>query len=406
MTVAIIGAGPYGLSVAAHLRSYDVPYRIFGTPIDTWRRHMPAGMILKSDGFASNLSDRYGEGTLAAYCAEQGIPYHPRTIPVDIDVFTAYALDFQQRYVPDVEDRQVVSVDKTADGFILALDDGEVLQADLVVGAVGITHFAQVPEQLAHLRPELLTHSSAHNDLSDFKGRDVTVIGGGSSAVDIATLLHEAGATVSLIARRDRLRFASPPSGKHRGRWQRLRHPSSGLGPGWRSWLCQNAPGLFRFLPGDARLVIVKRHLGPSTGWPMKDRFEAGVSAWLGETIERAAEEDGRVRLVLRRADGTQREALTDHVVTATGYVPDVDRLRFLSEGLRTSIRTHAGMPVLSGSFESSVPGLYFIGPPAVNSFGPLMRFMVGAEYVAPLVGRRIARKARRKEPLRAVTTA
>ena len=84
--VAIIGAGPYGLSVAAHLRSYGVPYRIFGTPLDSWRRHMPVGMVLKSQPFASSLSDPDGEGTLAAYCAQRGIPYHDTDLPVSLDL--------------------------------------------------------------------------------------------------------------------------------------------------------------------------------------------------------------------------------------------------------------------------------------------------------------------------------
>jgi thioredoxin reductase len=405
VTVAIVGAGPYGLSLAAHLRSYDIPYRIFGTPIDTWRRHMPAGMMLKSDGFASSLSDPRGAGTLAAYCADRGLPYHPTDIPVTLEIFVAYALDFQRRFVPDLDERQVVSVDRAGGGFSLVLADGETVAADLVVSAVGITHFGQVPAELANLRPELMSHAAAHHDLSGFAGRHVTVIGGGSSAVDIATLLHEAGATASLIARGGTLRFFSPPRPGPRSRWQQIRHPSSGLGPGWRSWLCQNAPRLFRILPGDTRLVIIKRHLGPKSGWPMKARLEAGVAVALGETVERAVDEDGRVRLVLRAADGGRREVLTDHVIAATGYQPDVERLRFLSEGLRAAIRTHAGMPMLSGSFESSVPGLYFVGPAAVDSFGPLMRFMVGAEYAAPLVARRLARKVGRSEPVRKVIT-
>ena len=399
--IAIIGAGPYGLSVAAHLRSHDIPYRIFGTPIDTWRRHMPAGMTLKSDGFASSLSDPHGKGTLAAYCADRGIPYHDTDMPVGLDVFIDYALDFQQRFVPDLEDRQVVSLDKLGDGFSIGLDDGEKIQADFVVAAVGITHFAQLPAELAHLPSALVSHGSAHHDLSSFAGRNITVIGAGSSAVDIAALLHEAGATTSLIARGNGLRFFSPPNPGPRSRWRRVRYPSSGLGPGWRSWLCENVPNLFRFLPGKARLAIVSRHLGPKSAWQMKARLEAGVALALGESIERASEEDGRVRLVLRTADGTRREVLTDHVVAATGYSPDVHRLNFFSESLRTSIRTHACMPVLSGSFESSVAGLYFVGPSAVNSFGPLMRFMVGSEYVAPLVARRLARRARRTESAR-----
>ncbi|NUO56916.1 MAG: NAD(P)/FAD-dependent oxidoreductase [Hamadaea sp.] len=391
--VAIIGAGPYGLSIAAHLRSLGVPHRIFGTPIDTWLRHMPAGMSLKSDGFASSLSSPEPGSRLSAYCAENGIAYDDTAIPVELDVFTTYAVDFQKRFVPQVEDRQVIALDKGAEGFTLKLDDGETLTADLVVAAVGITHFARMPQELSGLPANLVSHASDHHDLSAFAGRDVTVIGAGSSAVDIAALLAEAGANTSLVARRDRIKFASaqPPGG--RSLYQRLRHPSTGIGPGLRSWIFQKRPNLFRFLPGGLRVKIIRRHLGPSSAWWMKPRFEAGVSTTLNAVIEQATVDGGQARLVLRTPDGPI-EHRTDHVIAATGYWPDVERLEFFSDSLRSAIRTHEKMPVLSGGFESSVRGLYFVGPPAANSFGPLMRFMVGAEYVAPRVARVLARRA------------
>jgi len=403
--VAIIGAGPYGLSIAAHLRSLGIPYRIFGTPLDTWQRHMPAGMTLKSDGFASCLSDPDDKGTLAAYCAERDIPYHPTEIPVKLEDFNAYALDFQRRFVPDVEDRQVISLERSGDGFSLKLDDGESLQAPLVVGAIGITHFAQMPAELAAV-PDLATHASAHHDLSGFAGKDVIVIGAGSSAVDIATLLAEAGARTSLVTRAPKVKFGSIATQGGRSVWEKMRHPSTGLGPGWRSWLCENVPGTFRFLPGDLRLKIIKKHLGPFAAGVMKARFDAGVKVRLNENIVRATEDNGRVRLALRNADGSQSEMVADHIIAATGYSPDVSRLTFFSDGLRSAIRTHAKMPVLSKTFESSVPGLYFVGPPAVNTFGPLMRFMVGSQYVAPRVARDLARKARRTESVRTMASA
>jgi cation diffusion facilitator CzcD-associated flavoprotein CzcO len=403
--VAVIGAGPYGLSIAAHLRSRGVPFRIFGTPLDTWRRHMPVGMLLKSDGFASSLSDPDGRGTLASYCLERAIPYDATHIPVSLDLFNAYALDFQRRFVKDLEDRQVVSLDRKGDGFVLELDDGEVLEADFVVGAIGISYFSRIPAELAHLPANLISHSSAHSDLSGFSGRDVTVIGGGSSAVDIATLLHEAGARTSLVARRSTLRFSSPPSGT-RSRWQRIRHPSSGLGPGLRSWLFQNFPNVFRYLPAQTRLTIIRRHLGPQAAWTMRARFEAGVAVTVDTSIEQASDQEGRVRLVLRTQDGKTREILTDHVIAATGYYPKVSSIDFLSEDLRSSIRTHAQMPVVTPKFESSEAGLYFVGLSAVNSFGPLMRFMVGAEYAAPRVARELARRIRQNEPVSSMVSA
>jgi thioredoxin reductase len=404
--VAIIGAGPYGLSIAAHLRELGVDYRIFGRPLDTWKNHMPAGMMLKSDGFASNLSAPGTEGTLAAYCARNGHAYHDTRVPVSLDLFVEYALDFQQRFVPEIEVRYVSMVERTGKSFTLSLDDGEILTADLVVIATGITHLESMPAELADLPPDLATHSSAHNDLEQFANRDVTVVGAGSSAIDIATLLHEAGATTHLVARSDRLKFSSPPGPHPRSRWQRVRHPSSGLGPGLRSWLFQKVPSFYRFLPGTLRLKLARRHLGPQAAWLMRKRFEAGVDATLGAKIERASVQDGHVQLRLRMRDGTHRDVRTDHVVAATGYWPDIHRLDFLSEPLRSSLRTHTDMPVVSRSFETSVPGLYLVGPPALNSFGPLMRFMVGAEYVAPLVARRLAQRTGRVDAVRAAAVA
>jgi thioredoxin reductase len=406
VTVAIIGAGPYGLSIAAHLRSLGIPYRIFGTPVDTWAKHMPAGMFLKSDGFASSLSDPDGKGTLENYCIDRGIPYDSTKRPIPVELFVAYARAFQERFVPDLEERQVISIDKAGDVYTLGLDDGETLNADQVVLAVGITHFGLVPPQLAGLPRELMSHSSDHHDLERWAGRSVAVIGGGSSAIDLAVFLKEAGTKVTLVVRADRLRFASPPSDRTRTRWEQIKAPSSGLGPGWKSWVCENLPQFFRFLPGDLRTAIVRRHLGPAAGWPMKGRLEDGVEILLGTSIQQASEEDGRVRLVLRRGDGTTTEMVTDHVAAATGYLPDVDRLEFLSKPLRAAVRTHNGAPMVDGAFQTSVDGLYIVGPGAADSFGPLMRFMVGAEFVAPTVVKRLARHARRNQPTRRVTTA
>jgi thioredoxin reductase len=263
-----------------------------------------------------------------------------------------------------------------------------------------------VPPQLAGLRPDLMSHSSDHHDMERWAGRHVAVIGGGSSAIDLAVFLKEAGTHVTLVVRAERLRFASPPSDRVRSRWERMKAPSSGLGPGWKSWVCENLPQFFRFLPGDLRTTIVRRHLGPAAGWPMKGRLEDGVDILLGTSIEQASEEDGRVRLTLRRADGTRTELLVDHVAAATGYLPDVERLRFLSRPLRAAVRTHNDAPMVDGAFQTSVDGLYIVGPGAADSFGPLMRFMVGAEFVAPTVAKRLARRARRTQPARPVTTA
>src|SRR4029079_16067714 len=133
--VAIIGAGPYGLSVAAHLRQRGVDFRIFGTPLLSWRAQMPKGMFLKSEGFASNLFDPEGAHTLKRFCADRGWSYDDHTQPVPLDTFAAYGLSFQQQLVPNVEERNVVSVRCTSEGFALRLDNGDSFTARRVVVA-------------------------------------------------------------------------------------------------------------------------------------------------------------------------------------------------------------------------------------------------------------------------------
>ena len=199
--VAIIGAGPYGLSIAAHLRARGADFRVFGTPLGTWRTAMPKDMLLKSDGFASSLSAPAPNSSLADYCREHDLPYHPTDIPVPIQTFISYGLDFQRRFVPDVEERVVTSVAPNGQGYRVTLDDGEEFDARRVVVAAGLTHFAIVPDLFAGLPEDRVTHSSAHRDLSRFADKDVTVIGAGSSAVDLAVALSTARARPRLVAR-------------------------------------------------------------------------------------------------------------------------------------------------------------------------------------------------------------
>ena len=256
---AIIGAGPYGLSIAAHFRSKGIPFRIFGRTMDSWLSHMPKGMCLKSDGFASNIYDPQGQFTLKSFCEERKIEYSDAGIPVRLDTFTAYGQAFKERMTPELEDKMVTGLERNQDGFLLRLDNGETVRARRVVLAVGITHFDYVPENLRHLPAEFLSHSYAQHDLKGFRGRSVVVIGGGSSAIDLAGLLHEADADVQLVARRAALKFHDmAPIGVKGPLWRRIRHPKSGLGPGLRSRVFSDAPGFFHILPESYRLSLVR----------------------------------------------------------------------------------------------------------------------------------------------------
>jgi thioredoxin reductase len=381
--VAIVGAGPYGLSIAAHLKARKIRFRIFGRPMESWRKNMPKGMLLKSDGFASNLFDPEGKFTLKQFCAQQGIDYSDTQFPVSLETFCAYGLSFAERMVPDLEEKQVEAVELADDGFLLRLDSGETVTARRVVLAVGITHFPYVPENLTHLSGQFLSHSSLHHDLNPFRGRTVAVVGGGASAINLAYLLREQGANAELIVRDPNLYFSGKPQETQRTLLQHLRHPPSGLGPGWRSRFCTDAPLLFHRLPQALRHEIVRRHLGPAGAWHSKERVLGCLPVHTGCSVQTAELRDGKVCLSLTALDGTQRQVTADHLIAATGYRADVNRLAFLSPDLRSQIRAAAGSPILSARFESSVPGLYFVGLAAANSFGPMLRFAFGAGFTA-----------------------
>ena len=265
MDVVILGAGPYGLSIAAHLNRLKVAHRIFGRPMQSWQSHMPRGMFLKSDGFASGLYDPEGAFTLRHYCAEMNQPYSDVGIPVPLETFTAYGIEFQKRMVPALEQVNLTSVKSAPQGFEVTTETGERFLARRVVVAAGITHFGWLPPELASLPREFVTHSSAYGDLSPFKGRKVVVVGAGASAIDIAVILREVGAEPEIVARASEIEFHTP-SKEPRPLIERITKPRSGLGLGWRSRLSTDAPLLFHAMPQEFRFKVVRRHLGPAPG--------------------------------------------------------------------------------------------------------------------------------------------
>jgi thioredoxin reductase len=388
--IAIIGAGPYGLSLAAHLRDSNRSVRIFGSPMSSWSNHMPRGMHLKSEGFASDLYDPAGEFTLEKYCADRAIPYADIGLPVAIETFIAYGLEFQRRYVPNLENVQVNSLTKTDGGFEMTTAAGEVVRARQVVVAAGIVNFAYLPSALSSAPSSIISHSSKHSDLSQFKDRKVAVLGAGASAVDIAALLLGAGAEVELVARREKIDFNDPPI-EPRSFLQRLKAPRSGLGTGWRSRLCTDVPLVFHAMPESLRIRAVARHLGPAPCWFVRDAVANRVPMHLGTEITRVEPIAGRARLLLKQNGGPEKVVEADHIIAATGYKPAVSRLTFIDQTLQSAIRQAAGAPVLNRQFESSVEGLYFIGIAAANSFGPLLRFAFGARFAAERMAARLA---------------
>jgi cation diffusion facilitator CzcD-associated flavoprotein CzcO len=386
----IVGAGPYGLSLSAHLAARKVKHRIFGRPMQFWSDIAEAGgeRYLKSYCFGTNISTPTAGYAFADYSKPRGLETFE---PCSIKDFTAYGRWFQQENVPWVEPVDVAHLNRRADGFAVTLANGERVFADRVVIATGLAGFAFVPPEIASLPPELATHTSRIANFAAFKGQEVAVIGAGQSALEAAALLCEAGAQPHLLVRESSILWQTRVS-LRRSLWRRLRSPISGLGTGPKAWMLTRFPGLIHLAPAGWRTGFVKNHLPAEGAWWLRDRVENKIPVQYDATVADAREAAGRVMLRLRLADAAgERQLVVDHVISGSGYDIDVERLGFIEPDLRCMLERLERAPKLNSSFETSVPGLYFIGPTSAMSFGPLFRFVVGAEYTVRTVAGHLA---------------
>ena len=373
--VVVVGAGPYGLSAAAYLKAKGVDVRIFGRPMAFWADKMPAGMLLRSPRVASNISDPAHRTTLDAFETSAGVP--PRA-PVPLETFVEYGRWFQRQMLPGLEQREIASVNRNANGFTVALEEGEVLHSRRVVIAGGIGPFQRIPTEFTSLPPSQLSHCYQGCDIKAFPGRRVAVIGAGQSALECAALLHEAGAKVEVIAKIQELRWIGQHPWLHRlGPISWMLYSSHDVGPAGISRLVA-APNLIRRVPLKLRDRIRTRAVRPAGSQWLPPRLK-NVRITTGHFVTSAIPVGQEAELKLD--DGSRR--VVDHVLLGTGYSPDVARYGFLAPELVRQLDLMEGYPRLGPGFRSSVAGLHFIGATAARSFGPLLYFVAGTEFAS-----------------------
>jgi cation diffusion facilitator CzcD-associated flavoprotein CzcO len=337
--VAIIGAGPYGMSIAAHLRARGVSFRIFGEPMQFWRE-MPPAMFLKSNSSAADIYAPGNRLTFVKYSKDRGLePVEPCAIA-----------DFARYGMPEIETIEVIHIAGSAEGFKIALSNSEELVAGRVVVATGLKAFARMPQELRGLPPELASHTGDHATFDDFNGKKVCVLGGGQSALQAAALLHEAGAFVEVLVRKSKINFSSRMAGRG-SLFQRLRRPTSRLGIGLKSWVLDSFPGAVYFLPDRWRVPFVKSFLGPSVAWWLRERVTDKFPIHTNCSLLGANAREGRLALRIHEQNKGDYEVLCDHIVAGTGFKVDIDRLQFLDANLRQAIARVDGAPRLDGAF-------------------------------------------------------
>lgn len=386
--VVVIGAGPNGLSLAAHLNNSGVEHRIFGQTMGAWRFNMPAGMLLKSEPYSSDLSAPRPGFLARDYGRARNAKFPERVVPLSRENFVDYGTWFAHQLVPNVEECEITSLAVAPGGFLVRTAQGEAIRATRVVVATGIIPFAYVPPAIAGLPSDLVSHSSAHVDLGRFQGQSVLVVGRGQSALETAALLCEHGASVKLVIRGDGVQW-NAPNVMEPTRWEQFKKPVVRLCEGWHCWAYDRLPDLFHFLPEATRIRRGLGFLGPAGSWWLRDRVEGRVPMLTGHRVVSADAHGDGVRVSLRNSEGMTTEE-ADHVIAGTGFRFDLARLDFLEPALRDQLKVTAGAPLLDHNFQSNVDGLFFTGALAAPSLGPLMRFVAGTHFTGPRIARRL----------------
>ena len=328
--VAVIGAGPYGLAVAAHLLDRGIPTIVFGKTMAFWER-MPTGMFLKSVWSASSIADPHGQYSLDRYVATTGYRYQE---PIPLSDFVDYGRWVQRNTAPEIDPTFVRSLSRDGKLFRLELEDGRSITTGSVVVATGIQSYAFLPDFARDLPPTLATHTQDHTEFSRFAGKQVAVLGRGQSAVQTAAFLHEAGADVEVIARGPII-WIQRKLYERGGIARRIFYTPSDVGPPGLNWVIQ-FPSLYFQLPEELRRKIDQRATRPAGAKWLRDRVEGQVRVTAGTEVIRARPKGDRLRITLD--DSSSR--VVDHLFAATGYRPDIERSAFIDPSPeRTSVQ-------------------------------------------------------------------
>lgn len=387
--VVVVGAGPYGLSIAAHLLERGLEVTVLGRPFQLWQENMPKGMLLRSYWWATNLSDPHKHYGLECYFRETG---QQAIDPLPAETLIGYGLWFQKHVVPNVDETYVRTIEHKEDHFILTLADGRLIHSSAVIMAPGLYYYTYSPADYSHLPAELVSHSSEHHTFDRFADKSVVIIGGGQSALETAALAHERGVRVQLITRRPIVWIKGEASLiEHRPLLERLRHPKAGISADWFSWQLEHFPYFFQQLPRSVkdRLLRGIASYGPMGSAWLKSRVLGKVSVHELQQVQHVKEGDDGVILTL----SNNKTLKADHIILGTGYRADIKKLPMLHPSLISEVQTYQNAPILNQNFQTNVPGLYFVGFSSVSSCGPLYRFVLGTDAAARRIASSVAKQ-------------
>ena len=370
----VVGAGPFGLAVAAEAAHQGIEYVVVGRPMSFWRDRMPAGMLLRSP--SDWHLDVQGTATIEAFLSTRGLAADSAE-PLSRETYLDYCDWFQHQKAIDPLSLHVQRLDRRADGFVATLEDGSEIVAGAVVLALGMDPHRRLPAELLDLLPfGSWQHTCDAVDHAGAAGRRYLVVGGRQSAFEWAALLTEAGAaSVDLVHRHESPAFAAAD-------WSWVTAVVDRMvgDPGWFSRLAPAEQQDYRLrLWAEGRLKVEPWLQGrlPS------DRVRVHAKNRVTSCVRSPG---GALRVQL--ADGSR--LAVDQVVLATGYQPHVDDIGFLRAGNLPPLAHRDGLPDLDDGFQTSVPGLFVTSLLATGHFGPFFGFTIATRMSAAVITRAV----------------
>jgi thioredoxin reductase len=349
-------------------------------------------MKLRSTWYDSGFASPDDEGATSAWAAATG---RDLLDPPSLPEFIEYGDWFLDTFVEDHDVDNVASVERIDSRFLVTTTGGSETVASVVVVAVGVTPFGQVPDTFVPLRDDpALSFATEYTDHQRFAGKRVVILGGGQGGLEAALWCTRANANVEILVRSTIKWFGDhepwSPRGPLRRRLHALAYPVHGFGPPLLNRLAVR-PELFARLPVGPRMRLTRRILRAGGSPWLREEVEANAKITDGVSVLRARRSGEAIELEL--SDGSRRQA--DHVFLGTGFAFDPARLQFLAPDLAEGIALEAGWPRLDRNFQSSVAGLYFVGFAAEARFGPTARFVRGARHAAPTAAAAIRERSK-----------
>jgi cation diffusion facilitator CzcD-associated flavoprotein CzcO len=368
VSLLVVGAGPYGVAVAARALERGIDTLVVGRPMGFWKEQMPEGMFLRS-GPDWHL-DAAGVHTFEAFLEDRGLA--PSDVdPVPIAVFLDYAAWFEAAKHVRVRERFVSRLREDEDGFVASLDDGTQITAGRVVAAPGVRHFLERPPWASKVPDSVGAHTSELVQFEQLAGARVLIVGGRQSAYEWAALLGEHGAErVDIVHRHDVPRF-------ERVSWKFV-DPYVDATVSQRGW--------WRSLDAAEQASIGREfwEVGRLTlEWWLTPRLRGErFRRWPGtHVVDVGVGEAGTVTARLSSGDDLN----VDRVVFATGYRSNLAAVPYL-EDIVERVQVADGFPLLDEAFQTSLPGLYIPGFASTRDFGPFFGFTKACPAAATLI--------------------